>query len=172
MHDKKYCNTECCNSIKREVEYILLTPSPTGWSSGGSPRLTPPPAGRSPCEGRKSGRISCIHQGVLSRYIADMSVPTSRLLGEAVASSTSIGVDVDAGGTDGAAVGLVSMAGSWTAGPASPGAGASDSRAAKLSDAGGAVELSSTATAGLRGAPTVTKMVLWACLARDSLCAS
>ena len=25
MHDKKYCNTECCNSIKREVEYILLT---------------------------------------------------------------------------------------------------------------------------------------------------
>ena len=25
MYNKKYCNTECCNSIKREVEYILLT---------------------------------------------------------------------------------------------------------------------------------------------------
>ena len=79
------------------------------------------------------------------------------------------GVDVDAGSTDGAAVGLVSMAGSWTAGPASPGAGASDSWAAKLPDTGGAVELSSTATAGLQGAPAVTKMVLRACLARDSM---
>ena len=25
MYNKKYCNTECCNSIRREVEYILLT---------------------------------------------------------------------------------------------------------------------------------------------------
>ena len=79
---------------------------------------------------------------------------------------------VDAGGTDGATVGSVSMAGSWTAGLASTGAGALDSRAARLPDAGGAVELSSTATAGLRGAPAVTKMVLRACLVRDSLCAS
>ena len=76
-----------------------------------------------------------IRQGVLSKYIADVSVPISRLLGEAVASSTSIGVDVDAGGIDGATVGSVSMAGSWTASPASTGAGASDSWAARLPDA-------------------------------------
>ena len=25
MYNKKYCNTECCNSIRRAVEYILLT---------------------------------------------------------------------------------------------------------------------------------------------------
>ena len=25
MYNKKYCNTECCNSIRRVVEYILLT---------------------------------------------------------------------------------------------------------------------------------------------------
>ena len=25
MYNKKYCNTGCCNSIRRVVEYILLT---------------------------------------------------------------------------------------------------------------------------------------------------
>ena len=28
MYNKKYCNTECCNSIRRVVEYILLKLSP------------------------------------------------------------------------------------------------------------------------------------------------
>ena len=35
MYNKKYCNTLCCNSIRRAVEYILLTPSPIGQSLGG-----------------------------------------------------------------------------------------------------------------------------------------
>ena len=34
MYNKKYCNTLCCNSIRRVVEYILLTPSPIGQSPG------------------------------------------------------------------------------------------------------------------------------------------
>ena len=55
----------------------------------------------------------------MSKYIADMSVPISQPLGEAAALSTSIGVDVDAGGTNGATVGSVFMVGSWTAGLAS-----------------------------------------------------
>ena len=74
--------------------------------------------------------------------------------------STSIGVDVDAGGTGGAAMGLVSMVGSWTAGLVLTGAGMSDSWAVRLPDIGGAVELCSTAMVGLQGAPTVTRMVL------------
>ena len=37
MHNKKYCNTECCNSIKREVEYILLTFAMQAWSRDGAP---------------------------------------------------------------------------------------------------------------------------------------
>ena len=168
MHDKKYCNTECCNSIKREVEYILLTPSPTGWSLGGSPGLTPPPPQDEAHAKAESRDMYRVYIRVSCRNISQ----TCPSLGEAVASSTSIRVDVDAGGTDGAAMGSVSMAGSWTAGPASTGTSALDSQAARLPDAGGAVELSSTATAGLRGTPAVTKMVLWACLVRVSLCAS
>ena len=107
-----------------------------------------------------SGCVSCIRQGVLSKYIADVSVSISRLLGEVWASSTSIGADVDTGGTGGATVGSAFMVGSWTADPASTGAGASDSQAARLPDVGGAVELCSTALVGLQGAPTVTRMVL------------
>ena len=72
----------------------------------------------------------------------------SRPLGEAEASSTSIGVDVDAGSTGGATVGLVSMVGSWTEGLALTGVGASDSWAARPPNDGGAVEHSSTVMVG------------------------
>ena len=92
--------------------------------------------------------------------MADVSVPISRPLGEAAASSTSIGADVDAGGTSGVAESLVSMVESWAASPVSTDAGTSDSRAARLPDVGGAVKLCSTAMVGLRGAPTVTRIVL------------
>ena len=95
----------------------------------------------------------------MSKYIADVSVPISQPLGEAAASSTSIGVDVDAGGTSGATDCSVSMVESWTASLASTDAGASDSRAARLPDVRGAVEVCSTAMVGLRGAPMVTRMV-------------
>ena len=56
--------------------------------------------------------------------------------------------NVDTGGTSGTAVGLVSMVGSWTAGLASTGIGASDSQAARQPDDGGVVELCSTMMVG------------------------
>ena len=104
--------------------------------------------------------------------MADVSVPISQPLGKAEVSSTSIGVDMDTGGTGGTAMGLVSMVGSWTAGLASTSTSTSDSQAALLPDIGGAVELCLTVTVGLQGTPTVTRMVMRACLAKVLLCAS
>ena len=84
--------------------------------------------------------------------------------------STSIGADVEAGSTNGATTGSVSIVGSWTGGPASTGAGAADSQVARLPDNGGVVELCSTAVVGFQGDPAVARMVLRALLAGVLLC--
>ena len=35
MYNKKYCNTLCCNNIRRVVKSILLTPNGVKWAKVG-----------------------------------------------------------------------------------------------------------------------------------------